>query len=721
MTTRREFVAYLSFTAASLSGCGGGAAPAEENVGRQPSGVPPTAPPPPSPPPAPIAPPPSPSPSPGPSDPPTDPVPAPPSPGITARWINPAGAILIEGGFITSRYERNQRVVIWAGSGVRRIEVIRYDFTAGGSRAPLQASEYRLKIDGTVRAVATRTGDSVFFDVDQDGLSEGWHWLDVEGGPNETTIPQPIYRRRGDRAVAQTQMPILTHSYDMLFPTFGFHEERIMSVPAAERTTIHYGMVPARFEPTVQALAPRECPPFATAVPASDLVCTQVVPCRTSDLHRPTVTADGVMTTSGTQCYHYADFVAATPLFPLLDGPRGRGTVAGATHLQVGRGGKIYGVDPWRFFRIDTDGTIVTLAGWRQRTPMANYSGPQNLELVGDWSSIPPSRHGFHEAWGMAWDERTLAVNESAPPIPSEGNEKPHQTGPVAFISDTQNNRILRIEFSATSRSVPPKVTEFITGLGDPWDCVYSQGVLYVSERTRHRIAAYDATTGAFQKVVISGENLGFVDPQRKPRLNAGVTLDAVRAQPCVAPEGLYLRGRSLYFGSRLMEQVREVNLDTGAVVRRQDIYCDGNSVYAKIAVSDGTFGPEGTIFVVTWSARKYGYPHAYLPNGDEWGFMGNPRLGTMWGDAGYPTAVAVGQGRLVVGNVSEGLNMVSFALPTDRTMPRQAGAGALEYWRRGYRRSHGFSGWGHYGLPLPWGITPDIDAFLEYCGHRRA
>lgn len=711
MTTRREFVACLSFTTAFLASCGGGGAssePESQSDGAQADGLRPqrrVSPPPPSP-----------SPSPGP----TGPVPAPPSPGITARWINTAGAILIEGGFVSSRYERSQRVVIWSGSGIRRIEVILYDFASGGVRIPLRAATYRLKVNGVRHSTVARKGDSVFFDINQDALSEGWHWLDVEGGSGETTIPLPIYRRRGDRAAPQTQMPILTVSQEMMFPTSGAFEERIMTIPAGESSTIHFGMVPAKFEPTVQSLVPRDCPSFSTAVAASDLVCTQVVPCRKSDLYRPTVTADGVMTTSGMQCYHFYDLVAEIPQFPLLDGPRGRGTVAGATHLQVGRGGKIYGVDPWRMFRIEPDGTVVTLAGWRQRTPMANYTGPQDLELVGDWSSIPASRHGFHEAWGMAWDERTLTVNESAPPIPSEGNEKPHQTGPVAFISDTQNNRILRIEFSATSRSAPPKVTEFITDLGDPWDCVCAQGVLYVSERTRHRIAAFDATTGAFIRTVISGAALGFVTPQRWPQLNPGVTLDVVREQPCVAPEGLYLRGRSLFFGSRLMEQVREINLDSGAIVRRQNIYCDGNSLYAKIAVSDGSFGPEGTIFVVTWSLRALGYPHTYLPDGQEWSIAASPRLGAMWGDAGYPTAVAVGQGRLLVGNVSEGLNMLSLALPTDRPMPTQAGAGALEYWRRGYKKSHGFSGWGHYGLPVPWDITPDIDAFLEYCGHRR-
>jgi hypothetical protein len=32
----------------------------------------------------------------------------------------------------------------------------------------------------------------------------------------------------------------------------------------------------------------------------------------------------------------------------------------------------------------------------------------------------------------------------------------------------------------------------------------------------------------------------------------------------------------------------------------------------------------------------------------------------------------------------------------------------------RGYSLTHGPAGYGFYGLPLPWGVTPEIDYFLR-------
>lgn len=31
----------------------------------------------------------------------------------------------------------------------------------------------------------------------------------------------------------------------------------------------------------------------------------------------------------------------------------------------------------------------------------------------------------------------------------------------------------------------------------------------------------------------------------------------------------------------------------------------------------------------------------------------------------------------------------------------------------------HGHFGFGFFGLPLPWGTDPDVDAFLHHHGHR--
>lgn len=670
---------------------------------------------------------------------------------VTSRVISPAIAILIEGGFVSSRYERGQRTVIWTGTGNKSVRVKGYSFGGGGADVDLTAASYTLLIDGVVHSTVSRTNqappafDDATFTVNQDALTEGWHWLDVQGAAGETAIPVPIYMRKGATAVPQTLMPICTHSHDMLFPTVGKYTEELWTVPAGERTTIHYGMVPSRFRPHIQPLAARAHPSFDTVLPPSEFVCEQLVPCRETDIHRATLikaTAldPGITTTSGVQCYHYSDFISKYPKWALLDGERGHGTVAGAIHLMIGRDGKVYGLDPWRLFRIDTDGKLTTLVGWRHREPPTNWATPdnlQNFELVGDWSAIPPERHGLHEAWGFCWWPRTVLENTAAAPIPEQHNERPHIVnsplygGPVGFISDTQNNRVLRVEFNGFDRSVPAKVTEFITGIGDPWDIAIKDDVLYVTERTSHRIGRYSAFTGAPDPrgPLVQGAALAYVDSNRKVRLTG--TLAQIQAQPCVAPEGIFIMDNLLYFGSKAMQQIVVINLDTGLQVRRQLGYSDGNSYYYKIAVSDGTFYPKHTIALVTWSNRKYGHPFFYTPDhvtpagvdsdlgiGSYAG--GGQNVHRLWGEGGYSTAVGIGQGRLVCSQVQEGISKVSRRLPTDQPRPALAGAGALEFWRKGYRTLCGVNGWGHYGVALPWGESAAIDQYLTYVGHVR-
>jgi hypothetical protein len=38
----------------------------------------------------------------------------------------------------------------------------------------------------------------------------------------------------------------------------------------------------------------------------------------------------------------------------------------------------------------------------------------------------------------------------------------------------------------------------------------------------------------------------------------------------------------------------------------------------------------------------------------------------------------------------------------------------------QGWHLTHGPGGWGYYGLPLPWGVSTDIDDYLRACGHVR-
>lgn len=650
-------------------------------------------------------------------------------------------AILIEGGYVTSRYERGQRPVIFAGSGIRRVAFKGYSFNGGADRT-LSAASYDVHLDWEPYASGVRQADGRgVFDLDLDALAEGWHWLDIIApGTGENAVPLPFYVRKGARAEPQLLMPVLTHSHAMVQPTVTQQEELVLRIPAAEAGAIHFGMVPARFAPTAVPLLPRQCPPFVGSStdpskidPARELAMTAIVPVRDHDVHRATITADGVMTTSGAEPYDYSAVIAKTPVWALLDGPRGVGTVTCPMHLQIGRNGKAYAMEPWRAVRVAADGYVTTLFGWRHKTPPSNWQSPQDLELVGDWSAVPPSRHGMHEAWGFAWDERTTLENTAAAVIPAEGNERPHLVGdwfagPVLYVADTQQNRILRVEFDGARHATPAKVTEHIGGLSDPWDVVYYRGELFVSERTAHRIAVYDAKTGAFLRVFAQGAALGYVDFNRKPRLNAGVTLAQARAQDVVLPEGLYVLNGKLYSGSLAQRAISVFDIEsTGPRPALLAFYpldgmLDGNSFFVKLAVSDGTFYEEGTMFVDHWSVGRHGAPNVIRPDGVQLPLLpGRVGLGTHWQSGGYATACAVKDGRVLFGFVQEGLLQISKALPTDQPMPAAVPAGALDYWRRGFRERYGVHGFGHYGEPLPWGTTPEIDAYLTYCGHRKA
>ena len=69
----------------------------------------------------------------------------------------------------------------------------------------------------------------------------------------------------------------------------------------------------------------------------------------------------------------------------------------------------------------------------------------------------------------------------------------------------------------------------------------------------------------------------------------------------------------------------------------------------------------------------------------------------------------------MLFGTAEEGLHVVSKALETDPVIDAaQYTAGQDQWQARGYRMTHGPGGYGFYGLPLPWGETPEIDYFLR-------
>lgn len=690
MTTRRDFLTCLSFTTAFLAGCGGGDSAPTDGEGDSAltdgsSTVSSTRRPPPLRPPKP---------------------PASPDPRIRIEKLDLANLVFLKSFHESSRYERFRRLHILEGESAQ-VGFHGFDFTTGGTQKTLGSARYSLLLDGTEAGSATVAAGATAaeFEVDLRGVAAGWRRVQIGGlAPGETSPTWFVFVKKGS-VTPQAFTPVVQGTYTLAQRGDGNHI---------------WAEAPGAYSPTARPLLPRAAVPFSNAITRGDMHCTQLVPLRHGDIHRVNRNKDGILSSFDLQSYFWSGLTAAMPTTACLDGPRGIGTVSMATHLEVGKGpsGNIFFCDPWRVGKISPDGTITTLAGYRSTSPIHHWEDPADVELVGDWAAIPVERRGFHELWGMAWDERTLGVNTSAAPIPSEGNQQPHVVGPVAFVTDTQNNRVCKLEFSPTSRSAPPKVSEFIVGLHDPWDIVYRDGVIYVSERLSHRIAAYDATTGQYIRTVVSGAPLATLNQIRQVVRQS--TLTEIRAENCVAPEGLYRLDDWLYFGSMAQAQIRRVNLVSGVLEVVNTVPTDGNSNFVKFAISDGSFGPKGSVFTCTWSAAEFGLCGSALPNGEEWWWGGASGGTGRWSTLGYPAAVGVGQGRLVLGGVVEGVLMITQRQAGDQEFSAAAAAGENEYKTRGLDLLHGENGFGFYALPLPWGVSTNIDAFLLANGHTR-
>jgi hypothetical protein len=667
----------------------------EVRVLESPAPVPKPAPPAPAPAPEPPAPAPEPSPPPveppAPAEPPPAEPPAPPSDigVVQSRALDMANVLFFRQFHLGGRYTRYISNVMLPQASV---PFLAEDRTPGATPR-FKSTGYTLRRvdDPTPLARATPAAGSAasFANIDWSSVPDGWHLFDIvpDGGPE---IAHPFWMCMRRAPFTQTWAPAQSGSYN--------HDG-----------IARWAKVPAQITSAGAPLAPRTPVPFANNPAASTLFRRNLVPCINGDPPYLRPLENGQKTCLNIHGYAWTTMLAKLPGVVLRDGPRGVGTVVYATHLQHGRRGGVYGLDPWRMFHKDASGAVRTLVGWRH--------GENGLEMVGDWSAIPIERRGQHEAWGMAWDARTTAEG-SGPIVPGEG--EPAHDGPVvAFIADTQNNRVLRVAFA--DRSAPAVVTEFITGAADPWDVVYiGNGQIAVSERTAHRIAVYSADTGAYIRTLVQGAALARVTKNREVERLAA--LDVIRAEPCVAPEGLFYQDGFLYFGSFAMSQVKRIDLATGDVQPWRDLALSSKALFVKIALSDGTTGPRGTLFVAAWGHDKY----AYLPDGTRWTFWtaGSSVLpggrGGKWQGLGYETAIGVGGGRILLGSADYGIAEISFAQPSDPPAINEAtyAAGQKRYVAAGYCLTHGIDGFGHTSAPLPWGKSAEQDYYLRVHGH---
>jgi hypothetical protein len=712
----------------------------------------------PTPHPAPPAPAPEPAPTPAPAPVPV-PVPVPDvSVGVIRReLVNLSSIINFDGNH--DRYDRAQKLIVLDGSA--KVRITGADVSGGGAYRTLKAPSYTLTFVpltdlqaapvavGSVTLAAPVTYADI--PVDAASIAPGWYKMGLDGAAPGESVYTGFCRVIHGKAEPVPFMPVVRGHYS-----------RVAHDPSANLWSVVPSMYAPKALPLTRVIDESNAPD--PALKRAGLHCDSIVPIRWADTHRPNVDKNGVLSTFDAQAYHWSQFHAKYPTVPCLDGKRGVGTVTMATHLEVGealvpvagnpawpqtasgfyRVANLYFCDPWRFGKIRQDGTVITMVGWRHKNNVMGHwedgikdgityadGLKHGLELVGDWSAIPEDRRGFWELWGCAWDRRRSgAFNVGAPSEdPREKGLVPHPPGGgmVTFHPDTQHNRIIRCEFPHDTHFDynQTKVTEFIVGLNDPWDCVGADGILYVSERKAHRICAYSMDSGELLRVVVQGLPMATVDINREV-ITSG-TLDQRRAAPCVAPEGLYLQDGWLYFASKAQAQVRRIHLTTGELQVVRPINIDGNSKYAKLALSDGTFGERSSTFTWTWSSTYIGGPEMWGPIGSN-GEAPKPIL-KWWNDqaggtgdwtshAGYGTAGCAQFGRMATASMVEGVKLISKSMPGDKPMSAAALRGQTEYRQRALYLVHGEGGFGYYDLPLPWGVSEDIDAYLEFNGH---
>ena len=633
-------------------------------------------------------------------------------PAAIHKAVNEAALVNFDHWNRSSRYTRASKLTIW------RDDVVTVDFdcqnmttTGGGGRRAFQGEEYTLFIDGVPSATARPTEDIGTLTVDTTELSAGWHVLDLSEFGDETSVPYPVFMFRGELP-DQEWIPVWTGSHEI-----------------HDRYTLDW--VPAKHDPLLWPCPVREFPHFSH-VPRQEGVFLEVLTGGVmGHARRLNRNKDGILSAATKQDYFWSDFIAAKPVVELLDGPRGANVLTMASHISIGTGQQednpesplldnIYVTDPWRLVRVSPKGTVTTLVGYRHKSPPSYWEDEPDVELIGDWSAIPAERHGFHEIWGMCWYPETLKVDSTADPIPAEDNRKPHAVAPVCFIADSQNDRVCRVEFNARAHGMPPKVTEFISA-PDCWDCVAWGNHLLVSERGAHRITQYSMETGELERVLVQGEALASVSWDRFVRTTG--TLEERRAQDVLLPEGLYVLGDWLYFGSTAQMQVRRYHMLDGRIEVVIDDVKGGRNRFIKLAVSDGTTGPEGTVFVSQWDV---GAPDVYTPDGGKWSLTRYDSYGQAdrgrnekgYSTSSYSSAVGCGNGRIIFGSAQEGLRQISRALPDDPMLDRVRYRAGRDKWReRGHYLTHGDYGASYFGLPLPWG-DPDIDYYLEALGH---
>lgn len=160
--------------------------------------------------------------------------------------------------------------------------------------------------------------------------------------------------------------------------------------------------------------------------------------------------------------------------------------------------------------------------------------------------------------------------------IPSESNLDTWEDRADVTVEHAATGGYTAGGFNATAHGIPPKVTEFLTNLSDPWDCVSWGDALIVSERMSHRICEYDSTTGALRRVIVQGAPLARVDSNRFV-VRIG-TLTQIRAEFAQREQEAFMRvqeqiaGLKQDYAEQVMKAQNEIAMLKQALANKEEL-----------------------------------------------------------------------------------------------------------------------------------------------------
>lgn len=582
-------------------------------------------------------------------------------------------------------------------------------------------------------------GFKLSFDSTQ--LPDGRYWVkivpqDDDANGNPTSIPFPVYIKNTDTPVDNLRIPVWRGTYDIIKgskPLWWGACEIPGNLPA--RTTPLSRPMPSlpkalRVEDG-QVIRESEIPKvILTRDNASQTI---LVPRRSNDTHRFGLDEHGILHTAAIQGY-YLDWINDRPRMPLLDGPRGVGTISAMTSIEIDSTGGIFGTDGFRIVRVWPDGRVQTRAGYRHIKGVSDEP-----ELVGDWSEVKGPK-GFLELWGFTWDTRTLNTNNDLQWVSISNTNPtaipPHDGPVVLFCADTRNNRICKVEFHSDGANtvmgvhdIEPKITEWITGLSNPWKVRYHEERLYITERTANRITVYSADKPeTYISNLIKGPRTKLFNLDSRQQVRRLISLSEARKFACFAPEGMEIFDGELYFGSYGTLEIKKINLSTRkiSVVWNMGNILGGNDRFVNFEIAkDGTVTERGNLLVTTWGRCVFFNPETGAHFSPPYHSHGEPNVDgsgiTRYWFTSYPSAAAVGFGRFAVSMPFEGINIVHARIPTDtRTDRARYELGKRKYEDAEFKLMYQEGGNSNHNLPLPWGVDPDIDFYLEKNNHKK-